>query len=352
MSDPIPAAQRRFLIAVVIGVTILFLWMVRSFLIALLMAAIFSAMTRPLYRRMTRWCRGRAGLAAGLTVVVLIVAVGLPMSGFVTLVVAQAIDITEAARPWVERQITAPGAWGRLVEQFPLLARIVPPGTDVAAKLGEFATSVGEFLANSMVDVTRGTAAFFLQLFVMLYAMYFFLVGGRVTLDRIIAVIPLDEDTSRALVAQFVSVTRAVLKGSLIIGMIQGVMAGGAFWIAGIQGWAFWTTIMIVMSVIPAIGSALVWIPAVIYLLLNGDVMAGVLLAIWCAAVVGSVDNFLRPILIGRDTKMPDLLVLVGTLGGIFLFGALGFILGPIVAALFLAVWDLYGAEVREAPIA
>jgi predicted PurR-regulated permease PerM len=235
------------------------------------------------------------------------------------------------------------------VEQFPLLARIVPPGTDVAAKLGEFATSVGEFLANSMVDVTRGTAAFFLQLFVMLYAMYFFLVGGRVTLDRIIAVIPLDEDTSRALVAQFVSVTRAVLKGSLIIGMIQGVMAGGAFWIAGIQGWAFWTTIMIVLSVIPAVGTGLIWIPAVIYLLASGDVTAGVLLAVWCAAVVGSVDNLLRPLLIGRDTKMPDLLVLVGTLGGLFLFGALGFIVGPIVAALFLSVWELYGTEVREA---
>jgi predicted PurR-regulated permease PerM len=349
MSDPVPAMQRRFLITVVIGVTILFLWMVRSFLIALLMAAIFSAMSLPLYRRMTRWCRGRGGLAAGLTLVVLIIAVGLPMSGFVTLVVAQAIDITNAARPWIEQQIATPEAWSRLVEQFPLLGRLLPAETDVAAKLGEFAASVGEFLANSMVDVTRGTASFFLQLFVMLYAMYFFLVGGRGTLDRIIAVIPLDHETSRALVAEFVSVTKAVLKGSLIIGVIQGVLAGGAFWIAGIQGWAFWTTIMIVLSVIPAVGTGLIWIPAVIYLLASGDVTAGVLLAVWCAAVVGSVDNLLRPLLIGRDTKMPDLLVLVGTLGGLFLFGALGFIVGPIVAALFLSVWELYGTEAREA---
>jgi len=260
-------------------------------------------------------------------------------------VVAQAIDITAAARPWIEQQIATPEAWSRLVEKVPLLGQLLPAETNVAAKLGEFAATVGQFLANSMVDVTRGTAAFFLQLFVMLYAMYYFLTGGRTVLDRIVSVIPLDEEASRRLVSQFVSVTRAVLKGSVIIGVIQGVLAGVAFWMAGIQGWAFWTTVMIVLSVIPAVGSALIWIPAVVYLLASGSVVSGVLLAVWCAAVVGSVDNFLRPLLIGRDIRMPDLLVLVGTLGGIFLFGALGFILGPIVAAVFLSVWDLYANE-------
>ncbi len=337
--------HRRFLLGVVIVVTILFLWMVRSFLIALLMAAIFSSMASPLYRRITRWCGGRGALGAGLTLFVLFVAIGLPFSAFVTVVVSQALDITSSARPWIEQQMAAPEAWGRLVERVPLLAQLIPAETDVAAKLGEFAASVGQFLANSLVDVTRGTATFFLQLFVMLYAMFFFFVGGSDILDRAVSIIPMSESISRRLIAQFVSVTRAVLKGSLIIGVIQGVLAGLAFWIAGIQGWAFWMTVMIVLSVIPAIGSALIWIPAVVFLLASGKVVAGVLLAVWCAAVVGSVDNFLRPILIGRDIRMPDVLVLIGTLGGIFLFGPLGFILGPIVAALFLSAWDLYGTE-------
>lgn len=349
MSD---TRHRRFLLVVVVVVSILFLWMVRAFLIALFMAAIFSAMARPLYRRITRWCRGRTGLGAGLTLTVLVVAIGLPLSAFVTVVVTQALEITSSARPWIEQQIATPDAWGRLVKEIPILGQLIPAETDVAAKLGEFAASVGEFLANSMVDVTRGTATFFLQFFVMLYAMYFFLVGGGGILDRIISTIPLEESTSWRLVAQFVSVTRAVLKGSLIIGMIQGVLAGAAFWIAGIDGWAFWMTVMIVLSVIPAIGSALIWIPAVIYLVAGGHMVAGILLAVWCAAVVGSVDNFLRPLLIGRDIKMPDILVLVGTLGGIFLFGPLGFILGPIVAALFLSAWDLYGTEFGESPLA
>lgn len=349
MPDLQPSYRRRFLLGVVIVITLLFLWMVRSFLVALLMAAIFSAMAQPLQRRMTGWLGGRPRIAAALTIVVLVIAVGLPLSGFIGLVVAQAIDITEAARPWIQKQIATPEAWGRLVEEIPLLAQVVPPETDVAAKLGEFASSIGQFLANSMVDVTRGTANFFLQLFVMLYAMYFFLVGGRGVLERIISLTPMDSDSAGTLVDRFVSVTRAVLKGSLIVGIIQGVLAGLAFWVAGIEGWAFWTTIMIVLSVIPAIGSALIWIPAVIYLILTGHMVAGLLLLAWCGAVVSTVDNFLRPLLVGRDTRMPDLLVLIGTLGGIFLFGALGFILGPIVAALFLSVWDLYGQEFGRA---
>ena len=117
---------------------------------------------------------------------------------------------------------------------------------------------------------------------------------------------------------------------------------------AGIPGWAFWMTVMIVLSVIPAVGSALVWIPATIWLFATGATGSAIAMAVWCGAVVGTVDNYLRPRLVGRDTKMPDLMVLVGTLGGIYLFGATGFILGPIVAALFLAAWDLYGEVFRS----
>jgi len=138
-------------------------------------------------------------------------------------------------------------------------------------------------------------------------------------------------------------VATAVLKGSLVIGILQGGLAGAAFWVVGIPGWAFWTTVMIVLSIIPAIGSALIWIPAAIFLYSSGPIAPAILFTLWCILVVGTVDNFLRPRLVGKDTKMPDILVLISTLGGIFLFGAIGFILGPIIAALFLSVWFIYG---------
>ena len=150
------------------------------------------------------------------------------------------------------------------------------------------------------------------------------------------------------MLAQLSSITRATVKGTLVIGIIQGTLAGIAFWVAGIEGAALWGTIMTVLSIIPGIGSALVWVPAVIILFVMGEYFTATLLAAWCAAVVGTIDNFLRPVLVGRDAKMPDLLILIGTLGGLFLFGPIGFIVGPIVCGLFLTVWDIYGATFRE----
>ena len=149
------------------------------------------------------------------------------------------------------------------------------------------------------------------------------------------------------MLTQFASITRATVKGTLVIGVIQGALAGVAFWAAGIEGAALWGTIMTILSIIPGIGAALVWVPAVIILFITGQSLTAILLAVWCAAVVGTVDNFLRPVLVGRDAKMPDLLILIGTLGGLFLFGLIGFIVGPIVCGLFLTVWDIYGTTFK-----
>ena len=143
---------------------------------------------------------------------------------------------------------------------------------------------------------------------------------------------------------KFVSVARATLKGTFVVGLVQGGLAGLGFAVTGIQGATFWGTIMVVLSVVPGIGTALIWAPAVVYLFAVGRPVAAVGLAIWCAVVVGTVDNFLRPKLVGADTKMPDLLILLSTFGGLSMFGAVGLVLGPIIAALFIAVWQIYGA--------
>ena len=201
---------------------------------------------------------------------------------------------------------------------------------------------------GGLASATRGTVNFILQLCIMLYANYFFLLIGREALAKIMYLVPLESDQEDRLVSRFVSVTRATLKGTLVIGIIQGGMAGLAFAVVGIDGAIFWGTIMAVLSIIPAVGAAMVWIPAVIYLIATSQILAGVGLLLWCGLVVGSSDNILRPILVGKDTKMPDLLVLLSTLGGIGVYGALGVIIGPIIAALFLTVWELYGEAFRD----
>lgn len=343
VTDPTNSLHRRYLLFLVAAITLLFLWMISDFVMTLFLAAVFSAMSQPIFRFCARMTRGRESWAAVLTLVILFFGVALPLFGFLILVANQAVEISQIARPWLEGQISNPGALTDRLETIPFVGDFIPDHEVLMAKVSELASSAGSMLADSVVGLTRGTINFFLQLFVLFYAMYFFLKDGSEYLDQILFYSPLPRESETALVEKMVSVTRAVLKGSLVVGVIQGGMAGLAFLVVGIPGWAFWMTMMMLLSIIPAIGSPIVWVPVSIILFVQGSFWTALLFTIWCAAVAGSVDNFLRPILIGRDTRMPDLLVLIGTIGGIILFGVLGFIIGPIVASLFLAIWYLYG---------
>jgi predicted PurR-regulated permease PerM len=206
------------------------------------------------------------------------------------------------------------------------------------------AKSAGGFVVSVLTRMTAGTATFVLNLFIMVYAMFFFFKDGRAMLESILYYVPLSRADKTRMLEQFTSITRATLKGTLLIGIIQGTLAGLGFWLAGIDGAAFWGTLMAILSILPAVGAPLVWVPAGIYLLISDRVVGGLVLMAWCAAVLAAVEYVVRPALIGTDVKMPDLLVLVGTLGGLYLFGPIGFIVGPIVCGLFLTAWDIYGA--------
>ncbi len=234
------------------------------------------------------------------------------------------------------------------VETLPLVGQLVPDQAALASRASDLVTRTGSFLVNNVGAATSGTVNFVLQLFVMLYAMYFFLTDGPRILGRILYYTPLNEEDERKLVEQFVSVTRATIKGSILVGLIQGGLAGAAFFWLGLPAAAFWSTVMAVLSIIPVLGSGIVWAPAAILLVSTGRVGAGIGLALWGLIVVGLADNFLRPRLVGRDIKMHDLLVLLSTFGGLAMFGIVGFIIGPIIGALFLTAWRLYGTAFQE----
>jgi predicted PurR-regulated permease PerM len=247
----------------------------------------------------------------------------------------------------VRQHIREPSRLGELLERLPyadqIQAQVQAYSTQIIEKMGELAGRVSSFLVNSLSAATRGTVGFLFQLFVMLYAMFFFLAGGRQVLDSGLRYLPLPEADKELMVDKFVSVARATLKGTFVVGVVQGGLAGLALAVVGIQGATFWGTLMVALSIIPALGTALVWVPAVVYLFAVGKTTSAIGLALWCSLVVGTVDNFLRPKLVGRDTKMPDLLILLSTFGGLSMFGIVGFVLGPIIAALFIAVWQIYG---------
>ena len=340
-----------FVLLLVIAVTLLFLTVAWPFLKPLLLGALLAGLSRPLYRRVTRWVRGRESLAAVLTLLILFVLLAGPLSAFIGVVVQQAISVSNDALPWVRDHLGSATAFNThdwLVNRFPSLAAYVPEQEQIADGAAKVAKATGAFLVAGATQLTAGTAAFLLNLFVMLYAMFFFLRDGRVILQRIFYYMPLDHEDETLLLERLTSVTRATVKGTLVIGVVQGALAGLGFWVAGLDGAAFWGTVMAVLSVVPGIGSALIWVPAVAYLFIVGEIRTAILLLVWCVAVVGTIDNLLRPRLVGKDAKMPDLLILVGTLGGLFLFGPIGFIVGPLVCGLFLTVWDIYGATFKD----
>jgi predicted PurR-regulated permease PerM len=340
--------QKAFLILLVIGISLIFFAMVRGFLMAVLLAAIVSGLVHPLYRWLVKVLRGKQALASVITTLAVFVIIVVPLMGLAGIVVAQAIDIGNSVTPWVQRQIAEPNELDRLLDRLPFMDMLRPYEDQIVQKLGEFVAGIGSFLVSRLAATTRGTAVFFFHLFITLYAMYFFLIDGAKVLDKILYYMPLTAKDENRMAEKFVSVSRATLKGTFVIGVVQGTLAGLAFAVAGINGALFWGTIMAVLSIIPGVGTALVWVPAVVFLFAAGNTVAAVLLALWCAILVGSVDNVLRPWLVGKDTKMPDLLILLGTLGGLVLFGAAGIIIGPVVAALFVTVWEIYGATFKD----
>jgi len=341
--------RRLTLLLMVALISIVFLIMIRGYLKALFLAAVFSAIANPLYRWLRDKFRGRKALSAVVTLLILILLVILPLSGFLGIVAAQALDLTENVIPWVQEKIKDPASLHlSLPAWIPFQDKIQPYTQQIAGKLGEAAGTIGAFLFNSVSAGTRGTATFFLNLFIMLYAMFFFLIQGDSMRGSFMAYSPLSDGDKQRLLDKGISVARATIKGTLVIGIVQGALGGIAFAVAGIKGAAFWATIMAVLSIIPAVGTALIWIPAVVYLLMTGHIGAGLGLLIWCAAVVGSVDNILRPRLVGGDTEMPDLLILLSTLGGLSMFGAVGLIIGPVIAGLFMTVWEIYGSAFKD----
>jgi predicted PurR-regulated permease PerM len=335
--------NRSVVLLLALAISALFLSMIRQFLMAILLAAIFSALFRRPYRCFEKWFGGRRGLASVTTLALLVFIVLLPLAGLFGIITAQAIKVGEAAKPWVQHQISQADSFSAALKSLPFAETIAPYRDDILIKAGQLVGSISSFLVDRLSSFTLGTIHLVFMTFVMLYTMFFFLVDGEKLLHKILYYLPLKDDDEQRMLEKFTSVTRSTLKGTAVIGILQGTLAGLAFAVVGIPSAVFWGTIMTVLSVIPGIGSALVWVPAAVVLATTGNMAKAVGLTAFCVVVVGSLDNFLRPRLVGKDTKLHELMIFFGTIGGIMMFGVVGFIIGPIVAALFITIWDMYG---------
>jgi predicted PurR-regulated permease PerM len=340
--------RKGFLLGLVIAITAAFFFVIQDFLMTIFVAAIFSGLAHPLYAALRNGFGGREALASAFTLLVIVLLVGAPFVFVVSIVTGEAVRITDNVTPFVTQLINEPGSINVYLDRVPGIQWLAPYRDALVTKAGEAVGSLGRVVVSSLTSTTRGTLALIFDFFILLYAMFFFLMNGRRYLDSILRYLPLRESEQEQMLQRFVSVARATLKGTLLIGIVQGTLGGMMFAILGISGAVLWGLLMIVLSVLPVIGGALVWVPAAITLAVQGAWIKALVLAGFCSLVIGSIDNVLRPRLVGRDTQMSDLLVLFSTLGGIAAFGAIGFIVGPIVAALFVTIWEIFGTAYRD----
>jgi predicted PurR-regulated permease PerM len=335
--------RRGFVLLLVIGITATFLWMVWAFVMTVVLAAILAGLFHPFYRRLMGLTGERGWLAALVTVLVVLVVIVVPLAAVLGLVASEALRLSTAVAPRVQELVANPSQLPTLLARLPFYEYIVPYRAQILARGGELIGNLGNFAVGSISATTAGTASAILQFFILLYTLFFLLIDGPALLRKMTSYLPLRETEKELVLDKFVSVTRATLRGTLVIGIVQGTLGGLSFWAAGIDGALFWGTMMVVLSVLPVVGGALVWVPAVVVLAAQGHWQSALGLTLFNALIVGSVDNVLRPRLVGRDTEMHDLMILFSTLGGIAAFGPMGFIIGPILAAVFVTSWEIFG---------
>ena len=319
-------------------------WILQPFWGAILWAVIIALLFLPLFRRLLRRLGGWRNAAAALVLCLVL------LIGVLPLTVVAASLAREAAL--VYQQIDS-GAWAPeqalrgLFNALPawvvdLLQRLGVSSFDslqrsVAAALAQGA----QLITTRALGIGLDTFDFISSLFITLYLAFFLLRDGEALVRQLATGLPLAARHQRALGSKFSTVVRATVKGSLVVALVQGALGGLAFWVLGVQGALLWAVLMSFLSLVPAVGAALVWAPMALWLLMQGSWPQALGLVAWGVLVIGLVDNLLRPILVGKDTRLPDYVVMIATLGGMSVFGINGFVVGPAIAAMAIAAWHI-----------
>jgi predicted PurR-regulated permease PerM len=330
------------------GVSAAFLLIVWPFYGAVFWAVVLAVLFMPLYRRTLRWMRHRPTIAALVTVLLVVLIVILPLTAIGALLAQEAASTYARIQAgelnlgrYFEQMLEALPTW---MVNLLHASRLIDPAA-MRERLSGSLLRISQVVAGQALTIGQNTLDFVVSLAIMLYLLFFLLRDGERLSARIKAAIPLRADQMRDVLDTFGVVIRATIKGNVLIALVQGLLGGLMFWFLNIHAAALWGVVMGVLSLLPAVGTALVWVPVAIYLLLTGATWQGIVLIAYGALVIGSVDNVLRPIVVGKDTKMPDHVVLVSTLGGLAVFGPHGLVIGPVIAALFIAAWASFSAS-------
>ncbi|MFN3317881.1 MAG: AI-2E family transporter [Allorhizobium sp.] len=345
--------QRASFYVLLVVVTVAFLWLLVPYYTAVLWAVILAILFFPLHKRLERFLGGRSTIAALLTVLLCICLVILPALALLASLVQEGTSLYQRIS---SNEIDLNAHLLRLQSVLPtfvddwLNSLKLGGFSELLAKLSSGVMEAGQSIAGGVLSFGQNTLQFFISMGLMLYLLFFLFRDGA-SLGRMMRhSIPLSDDYTRQFLDKFAAVVRATVRGNVIIAIIQGTIGGISFWALGIEAALLWGVVMTFLSMLPAVGAAIVWIPAAIWLFLVGAWIKGIIMVVIGALVIGLVDNLLRPPLVGQGARLPDYVVLISTVGGISLFGLSGFVIGPLIAALFISAWSLFTQQQTREP--
>ncbi len=329
--------------ATLIGITLLFLWMLQPYLYPVFWAAVLAALFQPVYKKLHTLVR-KPALAAGLTEIIVLLIFIIPLAGVITLIVQQAITVYEQFGN--QATISAISQSVQNVLAQPWIQRYAGD-INISERLATISSAISGFVYSVLAKGGQNTARWVIQFFIMLYTLYFFLKDGPTFLKKLMHLLPLGDEYEQRLYERFVSTSRATLKGTLLIGLVQGSIGGVALVVTGVPGALFWAVIMILCCIIPGVGTTLVLVPTAIILALTGNWWQAVVV-IAALLVASTIDNVMRGPLVGKDIQMHPLFIFFATLGGLLAFGISGVVIGPIITAFLLSIWEMYEQKYHQ----
>ena len=344
--------SKGFFILILFIVTLAFMDVLQPYYSSVLWAAILAIIFHPMKTKIRNMLGDKNGIASLLTLLVICLIVFTPLAVIAS---SLAIEFNMVYGKLQQNNTQLPTIIADVIQHLPVWAQhsLSEYNLDNAAgiqqKLSGFALKGSQYLAGSVFLIGKGTFSFVVGFGIMLYLLFFLLKDGAYLVGLILDALPLSRHIKHHLFMKFAAVSRATVKGTVVVALVQGALGGIAFWITGIDGVLLWAALMAFLSLIPAVGSAIIWVPAAVYFFASSQLWQGIFLVVFFVVVIGLVDNILRPLLVGKDTKMPDYLILIATLGGMEIYGINGFVIGPLIAALFIACWNiLSGRDNRE----
>ncbi|TFW10191.1 AI-2E family transporter [Oxalobacteraceae bacterium OM1] len=343
-----PALQQKVFLLLLVLVTLAFGAILLPFYGAVFWAAVSAIVFAPVHRRIRAAFGTRHNVAALVTLLLALVIVIIPLLLIANALVQEATSLWNQVssgqfsfRTYFDRMMGLLPPWlKQLLDSYGLGSL-----SDARDTLSSSAAHGSQAVAQKALILGQSTVQFLTSFAIMLYLLFFLLRDGPKISARIRHAIPLSFEHKRRLFENFTTVVRATVKGNIAVAAVQGALGGVMFFFLGIPAALLWGALMAFLSLLPAIGAGLVWGPVAIYLLATGSVWQGITMIVVGVVVIGLIDNLLRPLLVGKDTHMPDYLVLISTVGGMALFGLNGFVIGPAVAALFIATWDLFAGS-------